>query len=522
MEHRPRIAIAGIFIESNAFCPTFHFTTAEASTLLEGDAFLADARAPAPWVHKEVSGFVTRLDERLDWEPVPILFAGMKPAGPVDQGKVQGFLDRILASLAAHAPLDAVYIANHGAMTATGDEDIEGTIASRIREVVGAIPVVATLDLHGNVSQRHVDALDLVVSYREDPHYDQFRTGVECADGLMEILGGQQTVLANLRLPIVPPNVSLATEDGPYGEVIALGQELMDERVMNVSVLAGFAYSDTTKNGIHVIVTARRDKDPDGAHAAQIAEAVANAAWERKERFDWNLTSVEDAVAVAVEVGEDARLPPIFLVDLGDNAGAGGPANSLVMFRALHEAGAKDALIPCLYDPGLVAQAEKAATGATFDAVLTGDGWAGGPQRYETRAQVLALADGHCTARSGIGAGRKLNSGPACLVRCGPTLVMATTRHTTMNDVAYVEMMGIRPGSFRSIVLKGRGSAYLRAWGDYFPPDRAQIEVDSPGRTSPVLDRFDWSRLPRPVWPIDRDAEWTKRAAHVQPGAAFR
>ena len=522
MTKQPRIAIAGIFIESNAFCPPFHFTPQEASSLFTGKEILTDARSEAPRVHKELSGFVRRMDERMDWSPVPILYGGLKPCGPVDQGKVEAFLDQIFAGLAETAPLDAVYISTHGAMTATGDEDIEGTIAARIREVVGAIPIVTTFDLHGNISQRHVDSLDLAVSYREDPHYDQYRTGVECADGLIEILSGAQTMLANLRLPIVPPNVSLGTEDGPYGEVIAVGQKMMDERIMNVSVLAGFAYSDTSKNGIHVIVTSRRSKDPDGTRAAEIAQAVAEAAWERKERFDWNLTSTDDAVEAAVRAGEDSSLPPIFLVDLGDNAGAGGTARSLWMFRSLHEAGAKDALIGCFFDPDLVAQADKAGLGAQFDAVLTGDDWGGGPARYETRAEVLALADGHCTARTGIAAGRSLNSGRSCLLRCGPTLIVANSRHTTMNDPAYVEILGIRPGSFRSIVLKGRGSSYLRAWGDYFPPGHENLSVDSPGRTSPILDRFDWTRLPRPVWPVDRDADWTSREPAVQPGAAFR
>jgi hypothetical protein len=26
--------------------------------------------------------------------------------------------------------------------------------------------------------------------------------------------------------------------------------------------------------------------------------------------------------------------------------------------------------------------------------------------------------------------------------------------------------------------------------------------------TSPVLERFNWKRLPRPVWPLDPDTQW--------------
>lgn len=515
MTDRPRVAIAGIFIESNSFCPPFRFTPEENSLLFRGEAFIADARSDNPRVHKEVSGFIRTMDERSDWEPLPILFAGMKPAGPADHGRVMEFLNEIVATMASAGPLDAVYIANHGAMTSTEDEDIEGTIAARIRRAAGTIPVVATLDLHGNISQAHVNALDLAVAYRLDPHYDQFERGVECAEGLLEILAGTKTVVANLRLPLVAPNVSLATDEGPYGEVIAAGQDLIDERIMNVSVLAGFAYSDTSKNGMHVIVTARREEDPDGVRAAEVTEVVATAAWERKARFTWNLTPMDEAIRIAAEVGADPSQPPVFLIDLGDNAGAGGPANSLWMFAGLHEAGARDALVACLYDPGIVAQAQAAGVGGHFEARFTGDNWSGGPKSYNAEAECLALSDGRCMARRGIGKGRSLYAGDSCLIRCGPTLLTVNARHTTMNDPAYVEMLGIGPGDFRSIVLKGRGSSYHKAWGDYFPPERGAIKVDTPGRTSPALDRFDWKRMPRPVWPIDRDAEWSDRRATI-------
>ncbi len=510
----PRVAIAGIFIESNAFCPPFRFTPEEGSAEFLGQALLDDARAEQPRVHKEVQGFVRRMDETTDWQPQPILFAGMKPAGPVDQAKVDGYLRQILDGLRAAMPLDAVYICNHGAMTATEDLDIEATIATAIRREVGTIPVVATLDLHGNISQAHVDALDLAVSYREDPHYDQFRTGTECADGLIEILAGCRTLVANRRLPIVAPNVSLATFDGPYGELIELGQSLIDRRIMNVSILAGFAYSDTPKNGMHVIVTARRDQDPDGAYAREVVERLTEWAWSNRMRFDWDLTPIEEAVSAAVKAGEDDNLPPVFMVDLGDNAGAGGPARSLWMLQALHRAGARDALVACFHDPVTAAEAHRRGPGARFHATLTGDDWEGGPASFSTPVEVLALSDGHCVGRRGISAGRKLYAGPSALLRAGSVLITVNTRHTTMNDPAYVEMLGIGPGDFRSIVLKGRGSNYLAAWGDYFPPATPALYVDVPGRTSPVLTRFDWTALPRPVWPIDRDTAW-----HPEPVA---
>jgi len=34
------------------------------------------------------------------------------------------------------------------------------------------------------------------------------------------------------------------------------------------------------------------------------------------------------------------------------------------------------------------------------------------------------------------------------------------------------------------------------------------IEVDTPGLTSPILSRFDFRDLPRPVFPVDDKVDW--------------
>jgi len=39
--------------------------------------------------------------------------------------------------------------------------------------------------------------------------------------------------------------------------------------------------------------------------------------------------------------------------------------------------------------------------------------------------------------------------------------------------------------------------------GDYRPFTEEIIEVDAPGQASPNLKRFTWTRIPRPMFPID-------------------
>ena len=62
-------------------------------------------------------------------------------------------------------------------------------------------------------------------------------------------LGGCGRKSALIRLPVTPPTVTLFTGEGPYGDLINFGQSLIDDDILNVSILGGFAYSDTPKNG---------------------------------------------------------------------------------------------------------------------------------------------------------------------------------------------------------------------------------------------------------------------------------
>src|SRR5204863_883084 len=184
-----------------------------------------------------------------------------EPNGPGEHGFFEELLDTITRGLKAALPLDGVYFCAHGAALTTEEDDPEGVMFERLREIVGPdVPVVATFDLHANVSDRMVDLIDAFIGYRTNPHLDMRERGEEAAAVMRELLAGTKTARVRLRLPIVPPSVTMLTAAGPYAEMIRLGQErqeAMQPAIMNVSVMGGFAYAATAKNGLSVIVTAR-------------------------------------------------------------------------------------------------------------------------------------------------------------------------------------------------------------------------------------------------------------------------
>ncbi|MGI9385578.1 MAG: M81 family metallopeptidase, partial [Methyloligellaceae bacterium] len=176
----PRVAIVGVILESNRRSPVAGEEDFRSLYWLEGDEIMDACRAESPLVALESAAFVKAMDATGPWQPVPILLAASHPAGPVEADLIETFVTRIKAGLAAAGPLDAVYVSNHGAMTAMDREDPDGDVIAAARTAVGPdTPIVVTLDLHGNISERMVDDCDLIVGYRTNPHVDMVERGEE-------------------------------------------------------------------------------------------------------------------------------------------------------------------------------------------------------------------------------------------------------------------------------------------------------------------------------------------------------
>src|SRR5580704_172225 len=217
---RPRIAILGFSIECNRFAPV---ATKAHFGYFAGADLIAEARLPAPRMLGEIPGLVADMDAAGAWDPVGIAFAAAEPNGPVDHPFFAQVMDEIERRLTAALPVDAVYICEHGAAITTEDDDPDGALFALVRRIVGPdVPIAATLDLHANISDRMVSSIDAFIGYRTNPHLDMRERGEEAAQAIRELLAGTETEF--IRLPIVPPTVTMLTAAGPYADMIDYGQ----------------------------------------------------------------------------------------------------------------------------------------------------------------------------------------------------------------------------------------------------------------------------------------------------------
>jgi microcystin degradation protein MlrC len=500
---RRRVAILGVHLESNAFAPVTREADFRSLCYFEGEAILAEARKPAPALPAEVAAFVAEMDRGGPWAPVPILVAGAEPGGPAEEPFVRAMIGEIRARLRAAGQLDGVYVSNHGGMTATADDDPDGAMLAAVREAAGAgVPVVATLDLHANISERMAASADVLIAYRTNPHVDQRERGAEAAHVLTELMDGAKAHTAFIRLPLTPASVSLLTAAGPYADLIARGQQLKTKEIIAVSVVGGFVFSDTRKNGVAILVSARDSL----ASARRVALDLARQAWRERQRFVKRLTPLADAVRMAVEAGTDSARPAIIFSDSGDNPGGGGGGNTTELLEALHRAGAKHALLGVFIDAALAAEAHAKGAGAQFEAVFNRASSDRFAPRFTAPAKVRALRDGKCIGRRGLWAGQALDLGPTAALDLGGVTAVVGTRRKQAADPVFFEMMGLDLAAARTVVVKSRG--HFRAGFDEFFAPAQVYEVDTAGITSPNLDRVPWKGLPRPVFPLDPDTEW--------------
>ncbi len=491
-------------LESNAFAPLCPEESFRSLCYLAGDEILDDLKSANPRQPVEISGFAGEMDRLgVPWEAAPIVVTASEPNGPCDQAFFDATLDEMRRRLSDAGPLDGVFFSAHGGMTATVSQDPDGDLFQMVRDVVGPdVPVIATLDLHANVSHRMVTATDLLIAYITNPHVDQKERAQEAARAMVEMFDGLSPVTASIRLPITPPSVTLLTAHGPYADLINYGQQTMGDDILNVSVVAGFVFSDLPKNGVTVMVTARSDLSA----ARALALDIATRAWDMRERFQANLTTLDDAVGMAVANAKDETRPAHILADVADNPGGGGRGNTTWILSALHDAGASGVLFGIFHDPALVQAAFDAGEGAEFNAVFNSEGTSEFSKRCEVPATVITLSDGDCTGRRGLWAGRALSLGPTALLQISGIKVVVVSIRKQCAEPQFFEMFGLDIAEARTVVVKSRG--HFRAGFDEFFSDECILEVDVPGLTSPVLSRFDFKNLPRPVYPLDPEAVW--------------
>jgi microcystin degradation protein MlrC/RimJ/RimL family protein N-acetyltransferase len=432
---------------------------------------------------------------------VPSVAAAASPAARVTRDIFEHVKERMLADLGRSGPFAGVLLDLHGAMVVEGADDGEGDLILAVRQAVGPrVPIAVTLDFHANLSEAMVRGADLLHGYKTYPHVDMAERGVEAAERLLDVVAGRIRPTAAFRKPpILPPLGSQGTAGGPMRRLQDLGVEMeRDSRVVSVSIFAGFPHADIPDAGLGVYVVT----DGDRALAERLADELAQTAWDHRREFVHRGLPVQDAVARALA----AEGRPIVLADMADNTGGGAAGDGTEILRELLRVGARSAVVACLWDPEAVAACVQAGVGSRVTLAVGGkvDDRHGAP--LTVTGTVRTLSDGRFVHKGPMLRGLPGRLGPTAVLEVdGVRVILISLRWQTL-DPEMLRFVGIEPTEEKIVVVKS--TIHYRA--AFEPIAREILEVDAPGLSSSNLGRFRFTRIRRPIFPLDPDAAWDR------------
>ena len=458
-----KVALAGFLHETNTFAPTL----ADMEAFRTGGGYIslsrgADIVRRASAVNLGISGALSIAAAR-GWEVVPILWGGAIPSAHVTRDAFEAIADEIVAGIEAAGPLDGVFLDLHGAMVAEHIDDGEGELARRVRAVVGPdVPVVAALDLHGNISETFVGFVDGLIGFRTYPHVDMAETGRRAAALLDDIMqSGARPARAFRRMSYLVPIPFQTTDMAPADALYAALGELDagGTGVRAASLFMGFPAADVPDCGPTAIVFADTQEA-----ANRAADGIAAAYEAAEDRFDNRTFSAPDAVRAAARRAAEVG-GPVVIADTQDNPGAGGVSATTGLLRALIEADAQDAAIGLIVDPAAARQAYEIGPGGRARFRIGGHPGLPGAAPVEAEAVVEALSDGTLHATGPYYGGTRLELGPSACLRIGGVRVAVTSRIAQMADREMFRFVGIAPEEQAILVVKS--STHFRA--DFAP-----------------------------------------------------
>lgn len=481
-----RIAVGGMQHETNTFAPT----------RAGYEAFLHGGGWPALQVGESIfeavrganlpaAGAIDAL-RAAGHQLVPLAWAAASPSAHVTTDAFERITADLLGQLERAGRVDGVYLDLHGAMVTEAHDDGEGELLRRVRAAVGPrVPIVASLDLHANVTRAMVEHADALSIYRTYPHVDMAETGARAASLLMRMLDqGRGFAKAFRQLDYLTGIPSQSTFIEPCASLYALLARIEERTGVALSFAPGFPMADFDECGMSVV-----GYGPDAAGTQAAVDEMAGAVADAERDFALELMSPDDAVRRAMTNGAPGS--PVVLADTQDNPGAGGNGDTTGLLAALLRQGARDALLGLLIDPGSARRAHEAGQGASIDFALGEISGVPGHAPLRGRFTVERLGDGRFTCTGPMFSGYHMQLGPMALLRQGGVRVALATHKCQAADQQMFRHLGVEPARERIVALKS--SVHFRA--DFQPMAREVLVVRSPGPALADPAEFPWTRL---------------------------
>ncbi len=487
----PRIAIAGIAIESSTFSPAlthedaFHARTG--NNIFEYYPFLSP-NSPNR--------------KRANW--FPTLKGHALPGGTVTREAYESLVTKTLDMLKKDLPYDGLFLDIHGAMSVVGLDDPEGDLIIRIREVIGKKTIISTcMDLHGNVSWRLAENTDLITCYRLAPHEDSMESKKRAVDNLLSRLESGKGIPAYkawIPVPILLPGEKTSTRIEPAKSLYAKVAPIADQKgIVDAAIWIGYAWADEPRNHAVVMVTG-----DDKEKVTKSAEELAKYFWKVRSEFKFiaPTASLDESLNKAISSNKH----PYIISDMGDNPTAGGAGdvtwtlNEILKRSEFKSENGPSLIYASIPGSDLVEKAIKAGIGNKVE------GYAGATidARYSPPIKLSGIV-------KAIRHGDK-NAEIEVVVKVGSVSVIVTKKRKPYHYEVDFTRLGLNPRETDIVVVKI----------GYLVPELYNLRADwimalTPGGVDQDIENLDYKRIKRPMFPFDKNMKDPDLKARLVP-----
>ena len=474
----PKIAIAGLGIESSTFSPAV--TNEEAFHAKIGNEIFE--RYPFLSV-------VSNNRKRANW--FPALVGKSLPGGIVTKEAYESLLNQTLNLLKKNLPYDGLFLDLHGAMSVQGLNDAEGDYIKRIRDVIGYETIISTsMDLHGNVSEKLAEESDLITCYRMAPHEDAMESKQRALENLLTRIEngkGKPLFKAWIPVPILLPGEQTSTRINPGKKLYSQVEPASKIKgVLDAAIWIGYAWADESRNHAAIVVTG-----DDENNVKLSAEKLANSFWQYRNEF--NFVAPTTTLKKSLKQAINSSKTPFFISDMGDNPTAGGAGDvtwtlkkllERVEFKSIDGPSLIYASIP---GPELIVEALKIGEGKEIEAYVG----AQVDNRYSPpillKGIINKIKQGDIYAETEV------------VVQVGSINVIVTNKRKPYH----------KEKDFSDLNLNLRETDIVVVKIGYLVPELYEIQKDwvmalTPGGVDQDLKRLGYENIKRPMFPLDK------------------
>jgi microcystin degradation protein MlrC len=479
---KPRIGIAGIWIESSSFSPS-RTTISDFKIKKNNEIF------------SSYTFFDESYKDKANW--FPTMRARALPGGVVTKESYELMVNEIIERTKKTLPLDGLFFDIHGAMNVEGMDDPEGDFIERIREVIGSKTLISTsMDSHGNVSKKLATNSDLITCYRMAPHEDAMESKQRALDNLIERLvsgKGKPKYKAWIPVPILLPGEKTSTRVNPGKKLYSKVDPMTKKNgVIDAAIWVGYAWGDAPRN--HAVVMTYGD---DKREVIESAEELANDFWNFRHEFEFvaPTTTLDIAFDNAFDyIKRRLDFKPFIISDMGDNPTAGGAGDvtwtldKILKMDQLKKNDSPELIYASIPGPDLISKAFEAGIGnnvSGFVGAMIDD-------RYSPPIEINGIV--HSLKRG------DLNAELEAVVKVNNNYIIVTNKRKPYHYISDFTELNLEPDSTGILVVKI----------GYLVPELYDIRGDwimalTPGGVDQDLDRLGYKNIRRPMYPLDKD-----------------